>query len=167
MKKITRLILLAFSMLCLLTSCIEKIGPMGPMGPQGPQGQPGRDGAEVIDIVFINVDTKDWDCTSDKDNNYYFATVDMPEITKEVFEGGIIKMYRVFDYDTSYPVQVEMPFTRHREEKVGPKEDDYVSWTETLDYEFGVGGMTIFFTTSDFYYDKQPESMRFRCVVMY
>lgn len=157
-------------MLCLLTSCIEKIGPMGPQGPQGQpgrDGRDGRDGAEVIDVIFINVNTNDWDYCSDKDNNYFFATVDMPEITEKVFDGGIIKMYRVFDYDTSYPVQVEMPFTRHNKMYIGPGDEDYVYWTETLDYEFGVGGMTIFFTTSDFYYDKQPESMRFRCVVMY
>lgn len=161
MKNVFKLISLAVSLVSILVSC-EKIGPMGP---QGPKGDPGT--GVIVSIVSINVFTDDWVKTNDKDNNYYYATVDMPEITKDIFEGGVIKMYRVFDYDTSDPVQVEMPFTRHKEEYVGPGEYDYVNWTETLDYEFGVGRINIFFTVSDFFYKGKPEYMRFRCVVMY
>lgn len=161
MKNVFKLISLAVSLVSILVSC-EKIGPMGP---QGPKGDPGT--GVIVSIVSINVFTDDWVKTNDKDNNYYYATVDMPEITKDIFEGGVIKMYRVFDYDTSDPVQVEMPFTRHKEEYVGPGEYDYVNWTETLDYEFGVGRINIFFTVSDFFYEGKPEYMRFRCVVMY
>lgn len=161
MKNVFKLISLAVSLVSILVSC-EKIGPMGP---QGPKGDPGT--GVIVSIVSINVFTDDWVKTNDKDNNYYYATVDMPEITKDIFEGGVIKMYRVFDYDTSDPVQVEMPFTRHKEEYVGPGEYDYVNWTETLDYEFGVGRINIFFTVSDFFYGRKPEYMRFRCVVMY
>lgn len=163
MRNIFRLISLAVSVISILVSC-EKVGPMGPQGPQGPQGEPG---SGVVNIVFINVNTDDWAYSDYDDNNYFYATVDMPEITKDIFDGGIIKMYRVFDYDTSNPVQIEMPFTRHKEEYVGPGEYDYVNWTETLDYEFGVGSMNIFFTVSDFFYQDKPESMRFRCVIMY
>ena len=159
-------IFLVLSGLCLMTSCIEKIGPMGPMGPQGPAGRDGKDAFEAIKIVYLNVDQAAWKYSGMFDNNYFVAQVKVPELTEDIFDGGIIKMYRTYDYDTRDAIQIEMPYVRPREfyEEGNPEPFRY---TEVVDYDFGIGYINIYFTVSDFYYEVKPEAMTFRCVLMY
>jgi len=122
----------------------------------------------TMDTVVLNVKTSDWAYSNDNNNNFFYATFDMPEITRDVFENGLVKMYRVYDFNSTDAVQMEMPFTRHYEENVG--DDEWVFYTESLDYEFGVGQISIYYTLSDFYYEIDttisPDEMQFRCVIM-
>ena len=159
MRKITYLILF-FTVLVLSASC---------QGVPGMDGRDGRDGVGVIDNVLIDVPRTSWEYSNIDYNNYFFATVDMPEITKTAFRKGLIKVYRVYDFDKDNGAQIELPYVRLNEEYIG---DDYwVFYTETVDYEFGVGTMTIYYTVSDFNYEIDesfvPEAMQFRCVIMY
>lgn len=162
MRKLSLLVLI-LSGLCLMTSCIEKVGPMGP---PGPAGRDGKDALEAIKVVYINVDQAAWTFSGLNDNNYFMASVKVPELTETIFDGGIIKMYRTFDYDTKDATQIEMPYVRLKEfyEEGNPEPYRYA---EVLDYDFGIGTVNIYFTVSDFFYDVKPEAMLFRCVLMY
>ena len=121
-----------------------------------------------MESVLLNVKATDWAYSDNPNNNYFYATFDMPEITSSVFETGLVKMYRVYDFDSADAVQMEMPFSRYIEEETG--DDDWAFYTESLDYEFGIGKITIFYTLSDFYYEidlsMNPIAMQFRCVIM-
>lgn len=138
-------------------------------GEPGRDGLDGRDGIGVINTYLINVPRESWQYSQIDDNNYFFATVKMPEITEPVFDNGLFKMYRVFDYDSADATQIEMPYVRHNEEFV--EDNQKVFYTETVDYEIGIGNITIYYTESDFNYEIDetfiPEQMQFRCVVMY
>ena len=122
-----------------------------------------------MQTVVINVSKDQWSYSNLPNNNYFYATVDMPEITQSVFKTGIVKMYRLYgDISSSTSAQAEMPFTRYLERDWG---DDYWEfYSESLDYEFSVGQMTIFYTLSNFDYEIDvtliPDTMQFRCVVM-
>lgn len=138
-------------------------------GPQGEPGLPGRDGKDGPSIknIIINVNKEHWQYTNVNDNNYFFATVDMPEITENVFDFGVIKMYRVYDFDNTNATQIELPYVRHKEEFVN---NGRVFYTETVDYEYGIQKLTIFYTESDFNYESDlsfiPEQMQFRCTIL-
>lgn len=152
--------------ICLLSSCT---------GPQGLPGRDGRDGRDGIDgpgitSIIIKVPLAYWEYSRLDNNNFYFATVDVPELTGGVCNSGLVKMYRVYG-DTKNPeAQVELPYMRMKEEYVD-EADDWAFYSEMVDYEFSVGKMTIFYTLSDFLYELDPgvipEEMNFRCVIMY
>lgn len=122
-----------------------------------------------IETVLINVAKTDWSYTNTSSNNYFYASVNMPEITESVFDTGLVKMYRVYNFDKTTASQIELPFVRHSEYC------DYVTgnwlfYTETVDYEFYIGKMLIYYTASDFDYELDesfvPDAMQFRCVIM-
>lgn len=162
MRKILTALLLAASM-AFLSSC------------EGEPGRDGRDGLGVMDVVLINVTQASWSYSNANDNNYFYATVDVPELTGDAFDYGAVKMYRTFNYDKSDAVQMEMPYIRLNEYNTGYRDesgkDIWGFYTETVDYEFGIGYIRIFYTASDFDYELNesfvPEAMQFRCVVMY
>lgn len=141
--------------LCLLsiTSCTETNAPV-------------VTGTE-LKTVLINVTQNTWVYSNVDNNNYFYATVNMPEITEDVFDYGIVKMYRVFNYEYPDASQIELPYIRHNEYHVGG--DNWAFYTETVDYEFGIGNMTIYYTASDFDYEIDqtfvPDAMQFRCVI--
>lgn len=120
-------------------------------------------------VVLINVEQKDWIYSDLNNNNYFYTNVDMPEITAEAFKYGMIKMYRAYDFNSDGAVQIEMPYTRYLE-RYWTAEDAWEFYSETLDYEFYVGGVTIYYTMSNFDYevdlDLIPQKMQFRCVIM-
>lgn len=118
--------------------------------------------------VSINVEQTHWSYSGMDNNNYFYATVSMPEITGDVFDYGMIKMYRTFDFESLNASQIELPYIRHNEYMFG--EGEWGFYTETVDYEIGIGKITIFYTASDFDYEIDetfiPEAMQFRCVIL-
>lgn len=119
--------------------------------------------------IILDVPSNGWFYSNLDNNNYFKATFDeMPEITKDVFENGLIKMYRVYDYDTANPAQTELPFVRLSE-----YQDNNGNWnffTETVDYEIELGKITVYYTASDFDYELNeqfvPDPMSFRIIIM-
>ena len=166
MKKSLSIIFSAFAAFCLLSSC------KGDPGMNGHDGLDGRDGAFSISNVVINVPQTYWEYSDLDNNNFFYYTVDMPEITRDVADYGLVKMYRAYDICTDKSVQVELPYVRHNEYPYYDNLDNeyWGFYTETVDYEFGVGYLTICYTASDFDYELDetfwPEDMQFRCVVM-
>lgn len=123
-----------------------------------------------FESILINVPQKSWNYTNDDSNNYFYATVDMPEITEYAFDNGLIKVYRTYNFDTNNPTQIELPYVRPME-RYFPDDDFWEFYTEQIDYEYGIGTMTLFFTMSNFDYELDesliPENMQFRCVIGY
>lgn len=138
-------------------------------GLDGRDGMDGRDGRDAeIHSVLVNVDY--WRYSGNDTNNYFYADVDMPEITRTIFDRGVIKAYRVYDFESEFAVQTELPFTFHNEEWRNDINDWYF-YTETIRYDYYVGGITFYYTTDKFDYELDEEwvplPMQFRCVVMY
>lgn len=154
-----------------LSSCR---GEPGLDGLPGRDGRDGLDGVATIRTVIVNVPQNSWEYSYLDNSNYFSATVDIPEITEDAFEFGLVKMYRLYDYDKSYAMQIEMPYIRAKEWSPGDVDgdgyDDWYNYFEEVDYEIGIGGITIYYTASDFDYEIDetfiPEAMQFRCVVM-
>ena len=128
-----------------------------------------RGHSDIPEIVSIHVTVSQnaWQYSNLSNNNYFYAVVDMPEITEAVFDGGVIKMYRTFNYDTTDATQIEMPYVRHSEYNVSG--DEWAFYTETVDYDYGIGDIYIYYRVSDFDYELDqsfvPETMNFRCVI--
>lgn len=142
---------------------------------EGVPGRDGRDGLGVMDAILINVNQNAWNYTKFNDNNYFYATVDVPEINERIFDNGVVKMYRTFNYDKDNATQVEMPYTLQSEYNTGYQDEEgkdiWGFYTELVSYEYGIGTVTIYYTVSDFDYELNtkfvPDPMQFRLVVMY
>ncbi len=163
MKPISKIFhsILICAIVCAVSSC---------QGAPGRDGMDGRDGFGVIKNVDIDVPMSSWNYTEDFNNNYFYARIRMPEINRNVFKGGLVEMYRVFNYGYSDVSQMKMPFTRVVEEYV-EDEDRWAFYSENIDYDFSEGWVTIYYRMSDFYYEIDetfvPEAMNFRCVIVY
>lgn len=122
-----------------------------------------------IKNVEFTVSLNQWEYSDDDNNNYYVASVNMPEITKDVLRKGVVKMYRCYDWNTPKAAMAEMPFTRHYEYE---SEGEWFFYTETIDYEASEGKIEIFYTLNDFAYELDgeivPDSpMTFKCSIIY
>lgn len=119
-------------------------------------------------IVNINVPAASWKYSEQNNNNYFTAEIDVPEITEEAFDGGILNVYRTFNFDKSNASQQLLPSVRLVEE---PAQDGMYRYTESIDYEYGIGWLNIYYTLSDFAYDDStiydPKDMTFRLVLVY
>lgn len=139
---------------------------MGPMGPQGPKGEDGV--GSTFNVVNFDVPQAAWQYSENKDNNYFFADVKMPELTEEVFDGSMVSVYRTFDYDSKNASQQVLPSVRMFEQTLSNGTTVY--YTETIDYDYGIGWLRIYFTVSDFIYEDDlsfvPEAMTFRAVII-
>ena len=167
MKKTIMLLMAAVAM---LASC---------RGPQGPAGRDGKDGVDGVDgfvnfkIVDLTVSGNQWQYSSLDNNNYYMGSFEMPEITKDIYDNGLVQVYREYDTGTANAVQLLLPNTRHKEFSYTDTEGNtqWGFYTETTDYEYGIGKLNVFFTASDFDYELDsgfvPEDMHFRVVIMW
>lgn len=126
-----------------------------------------QESSNVIALT-MDIDSDGWMYSDMDNNNYFWASFDMPEITEDVFDHGLIKIYRTYDYWTDNPVQLELPQVRQAEYQISG--DNWGFYTEVIDYEIGIGSVTIFYTASDFDYELDvdfiPDPMHFRCVII-
>lgn len=147
-------------------------------GPQGPRGYDGRDGLVNFKIIDLDIAQKEWGYTNPTDdpryqynNNYYYADFDIPELTSNIYDNGVVKVYREFDSDTKYAMQQELPYVRSVEEYNETTQGYDIFYTETVDYIFGPGKITIMYRASDFLYEDNPGivpvGMHFRVVLMW
>ena len=96
--------------------------------------------------------------------NWYVAELTVPELTRDILNNGMIKMYRIFDDG----IQTEIPYSRQFENF---DEETYISdfYTELIIPEYEVGRIYIYYTRSDFMYEDNtdfiPDPMTFRLVI--
>lgn len=153
----------------LMVIALAAVACEGPMGPQGPAGEDGADGTSTSwEIIDLNVPSDNWELqygAEDGSNPYYTASFDIPEIDDFVYDSGLTMCYIEFNKGTEYRTQQILPYVRHYE---GYDESNaQFIWTQTVDYEYAEGRVTIFVTYSDFYVDQKPEAMDFRLVLMW
>lgn len=157
-----KLLFLLAALLCVFVSC-QKVGPQGPPGPEGPQGA-----SAEFDILKLDVPAKAWQYSGQDDNNYFCATVEVPELTEDAFDYGVVSLYRTYNYDSFDASQIVLPYVRLCEEVA---DTDTFFYTETIDYEYGIGWVNIYYTVSDFIYEWDskfaPVDMQFRMVIAY
>ncbi|MDD4969710.1 MAG: hypothetical protein PHT07_09810 [Paludibacter sp.] len=114
------------------------------------------------DIQMTNVDLKatssDWVENVDANglNRFYSCHFNMPEITPGVFNNGMVTAYIVLD---SPSAQEALPFVRHFQNTAGNL------WTQTIDFDYAIGGINVYVTNSDFAVDP-PATLKFRVVIM-
>lgn len=124
-------------------------------------------------VVNVVVNASDWRYTgknSDEsayNNNFFFASVRVPEITENVFDYGEVQAYIVYDRNTKDPMQHLLPYVRHNEEQLPDSSWSY--YTETVDCTHGIGWIEFNYRASDFAYEDNvninPNRMDFRIVI--
>lgn len=154
MKKYLFLLILTLGFM----SCEGPMGPQGPIGPQGPQGPAGEGGGVNWKIIDLEVNTSDWSLTDFTTGNYFYATLSVPELDEFIYDNGLVECYREFNTGTENKYQMPLPNVQHMEEYDGAQQ---ITYTQTTDYSFGVGFVEIAVTMSDFFLEKNPESMHF------
>lgn len=118
-------------------------------------------------VLDFQINQNEWKYSDQANNNFFMATFNMPEMTPDIYDNGTILVYRELDWGTSNAVQQILPYSRHHEYQVGAS--TWAFFTETVDFEYGVGFMNIVYTASDFDYELNntfvPETMHFRVVI--
>ena len=125
--------------------------------------QPGA----TMKTITVRVKATDWKYSTQGNNNYFYAGVDVLEITGAVFEKGEVKAYLVKDrYDSYYARKHALPYVMHKEEYIN---GNWIFWTETVDFTYGKGWVEFNFRASDFAYEEDvninPEAMEFDIVI--
>lgn len=80
--------------------------------------------------------------------DYLFATVNIPELNKAAYLNGSVTCCAEYNWDNPNPLyQRAMPFCQH-----GTWTDEFGNiylYTTTMDFEYGEGYLTIFYTYND------------------
>ena len=121
----------------------------------------------TMKTITVRVKATDWKYSNQGNNNYFYAGVDVPEITSAVFEKGEVKAYLVKDRQDSYYARKHaLPYVMHKEDYIN---DNWIFWTETVDFTYGKGWAEFNFRASDFAYEEDvninPEAMEFDIVI--
>ncbi len=134
------------------------------------EGPAGKDGFVNFKVIDLQINQSEWTYSNVDDNNYYIATFDMPEITPHIYDNGIVQVYREYNTGSNNAIQTLLPQTRHKE-YLDENANAWGTFTETVDYEYGVGFMSIVYTASDFAYTEdatiKPDAMHFRVVIQW
>ena len=157
-----RKILFLFSILLAMVSCISNPTYVE------------QEGA-TLKTIRVKVKANEWSytqqgATDQFNNNYFYAGFDVPESNKEVFDYGEVKAYAVFDRQYASQARKHLlPYVLHVEEQ-----NNYGQWiyfTETYDFTYGLGWVEFNFRTSDFAYEDNvninPPAMEFDIVITY
>lgn len=62
-------------------------------GPEGPMGNDGLDGNSFAYSVIYDIDPSEWV----GDVNGYYALIDVPEITEDIYNNGAVLVYRLIE----------------------------------------------------------------------
>ena len=157
-----RKILFLFSILLAMVSCISNPTYVE------------QEGA-TLKTIRVKVKANEWSYTQQGttdqfNNNYFYAGFDVPEINKEVFDYGEVKAYAVFDRQYASQARKHLlPYVLHVEEQNNYEE--WIYFTETYHFTYGLGWVEFNFRTSDFAYednvDINPPAMEFDIVITY
>ena len=126
-----------------------------------------------VETYDVHIDAKDWQYTDyvangmPYANNYFYCTINMPEITSSVFNNGEVQAYIVYDKRTSQASKHILPYVRHYEEQLTNGNWNY--YTETVDCMYGIGWVEFNYRASDFAYEDDvninPTNMDFTIVI--
>ena len=144
----------------LMVSCAKEgpmgpMGPQGPTGPQGPAGQDGQDGYVNVASSTLTVYPNDWRW----DNTSWRVDFQYPAVNSEIYNSGVVLVY--METENTWR-QIPMTFYYSETTETG----ETVYYSSSLETSFYVGGVSVFWTESDFYDGYRPEEHRFRIVAI-
>ncbi len=131
-------------------------------GPMGPPGEPGDDASGVAwDVIFLEAPNGDWQRNVDQDGNFlsYSISFDVPEIDDFVFDEALVVCYAL-EGDKQRDLPMTRPYLAEAED------GSLVPYFEEIDYDYGIGEVTIYSTISDYYDMGAPEGLNFRLVII-
>ena len=122
----------------------------------------------TLKTINVSVPASKWQYSNLGNNNYFYAFVEVPEITKTIFDKGEVKAYLVQDrHDNYYARKNLLPYVMHKE--TTDLNGDWIFYTETVDFTYGIGWVEFNFRASDFAYELNtainPEGMEFDVVI--
>lgn len=117
--------------------------------------------------ITVKVGQYDWKYTNVNNNNYYYCGLDLSAITSEIFEKGEVRAYLVKDRNKPHDARKHaLPYVLHIEE---PGNSDWIFYTETIDFTYGIGWVEFNYRASDFAYEvvnlPPPPAMEFDIVI--
>ena len=92
------------------------------------------------------------------DEGYFEAVLEVPEITRNVIEQGVVMVYRRFNDGGSV---IWTPLPAQRTEKT----EDGLYYTTFVDFEYSLGRVNSFVTATDLYAGATPGDMSFRVAI--
>ena len=119
---------------------------------------------EGLDMTLIDFTVKNnnWGYREveygNEDEGYFEAILEVPEITKDVIEQGVVMVYRRFNDGGS---TIWTPLPAQRTEKTS----DGLYYTTFVDFEYSLGRVNIFVTATDLYAGVKPGDMTFRVAI--
>ena len=129
----------------------------------------------TLKTIKVKVNADEWVYTQQGiddqfNNNYFYAVVNMPEISEDVFDYGEVKAYAVFDRMNIQSARKHLlPYVLHVEEPLANGE--WLFYTQTIDFTYGIGWAEVNFRMSDFAYEEDvtinPPAMEFDFVITY
>ena len=138
---------------------------------EGKPGKDGRDGLVNYYNIPLQINQNEWKYTNTNNNNFFYAEFKMEMITWDIYEHGNVMVYREYDQGKDNATQTPLPYVRAKEYLADEDTNTWGFYTETVDYEFTKGKLTIFYTASDFDYEIDqsfvPEQMNFRVFIMF
>ncbi|MDH6535599.1 hypothetical protein D0T51_06945 [Parabacteroides sp. 52] len=129
-------------------------------GPQGPPGEPGILGLKIIDI---SIDAEDWVISKDNQglNAYYMCEVNVPELSRTVYQDGLVHAYLVQNPGTSYEVETSLNCSFPNENQYGDL------WTEYYSWDYMPGSVAFYVKYSDFNLVPGPGDKLFKLVLLW
>lgn len=128
------------------------------MSCQGPQGIPGRDGFTYNKTVDFTVQSNDWKKMTDAGGAFigWQYIIDMPELTKSVFERGvcIVSLWEGKNIQKPLPVVVY-------------NETDGQKWQAQIWNDKGVGSVGVYYQEDDFANENhKPSTLTFHIQIL-
>lgn len=156
MKKLSVICMMCLAVLAMV-SCTKRgpEGPVGPQGPMGPQGPAGNDGNANVASSTLTVYPDDWYL----DNGSWRVDFDYDAINSDIYESGAVLVY--METEGTWR-QIPMTFYYSVFNDAG--EEIFLS--SSLETSFYQGGVSVFWTESDFYEGYRPEQHKFRIVAI-
>jgi hypothetical protein len=161
MKSLLKTALIFLFVVVGFTACETPQGRSGIPGPPGPPGPPGENGFAYFNVEYYDIGQ--WALAAN--GRYFFAEVNAPAITMNVFYDGVVVGYIVYEYDTHREYHVPLPFDIYKSEY--DQYGQYVTWTETVSFDVMPGKITFYYEPSDFYTGKIPPPCMFKTVAMW
>ncbi len=122
-------------------------------------------------VLDLQINQDEWAYSNTDNNNYFYATFNVEQLTNEVYNNGEVNVYREYDTGTDKATQAQLPQTRYVEYLVNDSTQTWGFYCEHVDYEYSTGTITIFYTASDFDYELNtqfvPDAMHFRAVLLW
>jgi len=139
-------------------------------GPRGPAGRDGIDGEVTYWKVFdFTVTRKAWELIGKPDEigSYYYYVFDVPELTRAIYDEGLIVCYYRFKDDFGDNVQAILPYTYY-DIFVNKWEEEF-PYSVQYSYDVTPGSIAFKVTFSDFYTadNEPPVTCNFRLHLIY